>query len=141
MYLMETFSPEVAIWIVLGLAVGLGIRIVAGILDKQRIEAEIVAKGGQIVSIRWTPFAKGWLGSKNERLYEVVWTDKAEVRHCATVKTAMLAGNYFADSVTTRRSSPDVVQSDTSLMTKNQQLQQEVDRLRRELEQLRRDRM
>ncbi len=141
MALMEIVSPEVAGYLVVGLAIGLGFRIVAGILDKQRIEAEIVGQGGEIHSIRWTPFAKGWLGSKNERLYQVLWTDRSGVRHSTTVKTAMLAGNYFADPISSATSRSKNSASEMDLRTENQRLRQEVDRLRGELDQLRRDRM
>ncbi|HIA28189.1 MAG TPA: hypothetical protein EYN79_08790 [Planctomycetes bacterium] len=107
------------------------IRVVAGILDKQRIEGEINGKGGTIESIRWTPFARGWLGSKNERFYEVVWEDSDQLRRRATVKTAMLAGNYFADSEVTGGETGD---TGGGLAAENQRLRRENEELRRELE-------
>ena len=129
-------------WIIGVIALFIGIRIVAGILDKQRIESEIGGKGGQVESIRWTPFAKGWLGSKNERLYEVKWTDSSEVRHRATVKTAMLAGNYFADSETSGQGAGhDSRHEGADLLAENQRLKRENEQLRREVEQLRKDRI
>jgi hypothetical protein len=129
-------------WIIGVIALFIGVRIVAGILDKQRIESEISGKGGQVDSIRWTPFAKGWLGSKNERLYEVKWTDSSEVQHRATVKTAMLAGNYFADSVTSGKGADhDSRHEGADLLAENQRLKRENEQLRREVEQLRKDRI
>lgn len=137
---MDYLDPVSGTFVFLMIAFIFAVRLVAGFLDKQRIEAEIVEKGGEVHSIRWTPFAKGWLGSKNERLYQAFWTDSSGVRHSATVKTAMLAGNYFADSSSS--SSPkNSADRQADLQTENQRLRQEVDRLRGELDQLRRDRM
>ena len=132
---------DIGLWVVAAVVLVIGIRIVAGILDKQRLESEISAKGGQVESIRWTPFAKGWLGSKNERLYEVKWTDSSEVQHRATAKTAMLAGNSFADSETTGQGAGhDSRHKGADLLAENQRLKRENEQLRRDLDQLREDR-
>lgn len=133
---------ELWTWIFLAIGLAISSRIVAGIFDKNRIVAEIENKGGVVESIRWTPFAKGWLGSKNERLYRVMWIDRREVRHTATVKTAMFAGNYFADSVTAAGTPGPAAAGDTSdLVAENQRLQRANENLRRELEQFRKDQM
>ena len=124
-------GETITFYVIGGICLVVVIRIIAGILDKQRIQSEITGKGGTIRSIRWTPFARGWLGSKNERFYEVVWDDSDQLSRRATVKTAMLAGNYFADSEVTAGEAAD---TGGGLAAENQRLRRENEELRRQLE-------
>ncbi|MDE0961413.1 MAG: hypothetical protein OSB09_11610 [Planctomycetota bacterium] len=145
-------SGEIILTILAIIALVVGARIIAGILDKVRIERTIQKQGNQLVSTRWTPFAKGWLGSKNERLYEVIWIEPSGKRICSTVKTGMLAGTYFSDphvdegnstvAESTARSEDSVRETTRSgdlsaLEEENQRLRQEINHLRRDLDQLR----
>ena len=147
-------TGDIMVTILLIVALVVGVRIIAGILDKVRIEKTVQEKGNQLVSIRWTPFAMGWLGSKNERLYQVVWVEPSGRRISSTVKTGMLAGTYFshselaedsssdAESVASSGESPEVMNREgdlSALKEENQRLRQEITHLRRDLDQLRRE--
>ena len=147
-------TGDITVTILLIVAMVVGVRIIAGILDKVRIEKTVQEKGNQLVSIRWTPFAMGWLGSKNERLYKVVWLEPSGRRISSTVKTGMLAGTYFSTSELAEDTSPAAESAASfvdsaevtsragdlsALKEENQRLRQEINHLRRDLDQLRRE--
>src|SRR4051812_49283397 len=83
--------------IILFIIVVIIIRLIAGILDSDRTQDEVIAKGGKLISQTWTPFGKGWFGAQYDRIYEVVYLDKEGNKHKATVKTSMFSGVYFTD--------------------------------------------
>jgi hypothetical protein len=83
--------------VVLVCVIGVGFRLFAGSMDRQRIEDYIRQRGGRMISINWAPFGKGWFGEQNARLYEVVYYDRDGNQHMATCKTRNLGGVYFTD--------------------------------------------
>ncbi|MGO8689195.1 MAG: hypothetical protein ACLQLG_06140 [Thermoguttaceae bacterium] len=83
-----------AIFLVMAL-IGISIRLVAGGMDRERIEDYIRQRGGRIISVTWSPFGKGWFGEQNARIYEVVYYDGQQNQHMATCKTSMFGGVYF----------------------------------------------
>jgi hypothetical protein len=76
---------------------GLAIRIVMHFVDKNRIRNEIETKGGRVLSIRWSPFARGWFFEKNERHYEVTYIDRSGATETVTCKTSLFTGIYWAE--------------------------------------------
>jgi len=87
----DTSSPLILLVVI---ALGLGIRLIAGRLDRDRIREYIKNGGGQVLHIVWNPFGPGWWGSR-ERIYDVTYkTHNGEVRE-ATCKTTMFSGVYW----------------------------------------------
>jgi hypothetical protein len=74
-------------------------------MDRDRITNYVQERGGRIVSISWAPFGKGWFGEKEERIYEVVYYDKAGNQHFATCKTSMWTGVYWTEDRITHNKS------------------------------------
>jgi hypothetical protein len=83
--------------------VAIGAWVFSMSMDKDRITAYIQDKGGRIVSISWAPFGTGWFGSKNERIYEVVYYDSQGDQHWATCKTSLFFGVYWTDDRVSHR--------------------------------------
>lgn len=119
------FNQLVILLVIWGVVLTISSRAITRMLDKRRIKLEIQFKGGKVESVRWTPYAKGRMGMKNERLYEVIWADDSGVKYQATAKTAMLDGNYFAD---VKRGNLDIDmrphQHDSASSANNQHLKQ-----------------
>lgn len=88
---MEVFGFFLIVAVVIGLWVG------SMSLDKSRIEGYVRERGGRIVSISWAPLGKGWFGEQSDRIYEVVYYDRAGHQHWATCKTSMLSGVYWTE--------------------------------------------
>ncbi len=97
---MEGMIP---LMVLLMIAVVVGIRLVAGRMDRERIEDEVVSKGGTVYSIVWSPFGKGWFGSEHSRIYEVRYKDSLGNERSATVKTNVWAGVFWADDMIVRK--------------------------------------
>lgn len=76
-------------------AIGLALRLFAGQLDRQRIREQIEGRGGKLLDISWNPWGKGWLGSANERIYEVQYRRPDGKIIAATCKTSMWSGVYW----------------------------------------------
>lgn len=100
-------------WQMVGAAV-LTVLVLTGVLvfgfyrayaDEGRITGYIRERGGRVVGIRFAPFGKGWFGEKEERMYEVVYYDKAGNQHFATCKTSMFTGVFWTDDRITHRKS------------------------------------
>ena len=119
-------------------------RLMGGALDHERIRQYVRERGGQVVSIQWSPFGRGWFGEKRDRIYEVVYRDADGNEHLATCKTSMLAGVYWTEDEVAQRSpkashhvAPPAagVQflDQDALERENRELRQEVARLRQEL--------
>jgi hypothetical protein len=87
----------IALTVVMGLILAIGSWAFLMSLDKSRITEYIQQRGGRVVSISWAPFGKGWFGEKEERIYEVVYYDKAGAQHFATCKTSMWTGVYWTE--------------------------------------------
>ncbi|MBL8897105.1 MAG: hypothetical protein JNM84_05735 [Planctomycetes bacterium] len=82
--------------IVLGfLCFGLGLRLLAGSLDGDRVERYVRDMGGELIDKSWAPFGPGWFGEKDSRIYEIVYRDREGGVHRAHVKTSMLSGVYL----------------------------------------------
>lgn len=131
------------------IAIAIAFRLMAGSLDHERIDAYIAERGGKILQRNWTPYGKGWFGSRNERIYEIEYTDRDGDRRAATVKTSMFSGVYLTDDrlVASGQSAGPTADAgadaaDAEAGTEEQgaraNLADEVERLRRENVQLRR---
>ena len=85
-------------WFLLLLGLGgvaVASRFVAGQWDRERIAAEVEARGGTVESIEWAPLGHGFLGERGERIYEVAWRDRKGRRQQGTCKTSLLSGIYW----------------------------------------------
>lgn len=116
--------------------VGLFIRLIAGSMDSDRIQEEIEAKGGKLISKTWSPFGKGWLGDKSDRIYEVIYMDKQANKHKAFAKTSLFSGVYFtADEIieygiiNTRYANEDPA----AIREENERLKKEIEELKSKL--------
>lgn len=94
-----------AVAFIVALVLGIGLWTLSMSMDKDRITAYIRERGGRIVSISWAPFGKGWFGEKNDRIYEVVYYDKAGNQHFASCKTGFWSGVYWTEDRITHRKS------------------------------------
>lgn len=79
------------------LALVLALRLFSDSLDRDRIAAYVEQHGGRVLSIQWAPFGRGWFGEKNDRIYEVVYYDRAGRQHWATAKTSLFSGVYWTE--------------------------------------------
>ncbi len=71
------------------------IRLMAGSFDGDRVEQYVRDRGGELLDKSWDPFGPGWFGEKNDRIYEIVYRDRAGMVHRAHVKTSMFSGVYL----------------------------------------------
>lgn len=92
--------------VVIFFVVAIGIWLAAMSMDKSRITDYVESNGGRIISISWAPFGTGWFGSKNERIYEVVYYDANGDQHWATCKTSLFSGVYWTDDRVSHRKAP-----------------------------------
>jgi hypothetical protein len=83
--------------VVVLVVVVVAVRLLAGGLDGDRIDAYLEQRGCTVLDRSWAPFGKGWFGEKNDRIYEVVYRDQQGATRRATVKTSMFAGVYLTD--------------------------------------------
>lgn len=116
--------------IVLIVGIPLGIRMLAGSQDKDRIGDYLRSQGATLTGCEWSPFAKGWVGSEKERLYAITYIDSEGNTHQAVCKTNMFAGVYFTEDVITSGSSKPNNFPNRGMS--------EVERLRREVADLKR---
>jgi len=93
---------EVVLIVIGFLIVALVLRLVAGGWDHDRIRHYVADRGGRVQSIEWAPFGRGWLGSENERIYQVRYVDREGNVHDASCKTSMMAGVYFTEDTVVR---------------------------------------
>ena len=82
--------------------------------DENRIEQEIHAMGGEFLAKKWSPFGKGWLGDKSDRIYIVKYLDKEGNEHQTYVKTSMFSGVYFSEDTIIKGADNDYLQIQTS---------------------------
>ncbi len=116
------------------------IRFAAGSSDDGRIRDSIEQQGGKIRSINWSPFGRGWFGSKNERIYEVVYEDAQGKVHQAYCKTSMFSGVYWTDDKIVESpitmdsqsgSDPGTEADDNNLVAENKRLKAELERMKK----------
>ena len=124
------------------------LRLVADRLDRARIAEYLRDRRAELLSCRWAPFGRGWLGERSDRIYEIRYRDRDGGLREATVKTSMLTGVYLtgdrlavdADAVRlaarVHRSVP-AIDATSRLQRENERLAAEVERLRAEAERLR----
>ena len=116
--------------IVLGiLVVVIGLRVLADRVDRERIRKDVVARGGEVLDISWSPFGRGWFGEKSDRIYRVTWTDASRGRHESFCKTSLFTGVYWTEDAPPPASRADG--DDVALRKENERLREENDRLRR----------
>ena len=96
-------------FLLFAIAAGLAFRVVMHFVDKNRIKDEVEAKGGRIVSISWNPFARGWFFEKNERHYDVTYTDRSGTMQSTTCKTSLFTGVYWADGPRLEEPPPRII--------------------------------
>jgi hypothetical protein len=113
------------------------IRVMAGRMDRDRIEQYILGRGGRVMEITWAPLGRGWFGSDNDRIYEIRYRDNVGDEHLAHCKTSMWSGVYLTDDVVVRTARP----RESEPPSRETQLEIENHRLREELESFRRKQM
>lgn len=106
------------------------IRFAAGSMDNDRIREQIEAEGKKVRRIDWAPMGRGWAGSKNERIYEVVYEDAQGNVHRAYCKTSALAGVYWTEDIIIEPAAGSEINAD-ALAAENQCLREEVERLKK----------
>lgn len=86
--------PTIIIFMIL---LAIVFRLTAGSVDHDTIRADLQSKGATDIRIEWNPFGKGWFGEKNDRIYEVTYTDMAGSVHRTWCKASLTGGVYYAD--------------------------------------------
>ena len=120
-------EPVLLILLAVGLAIGL--RLVAGAMDSDRIESYMKQNGWTVIDRNWEPFGPGWFGTKNSRIYRVVYRDRdGDVRE-AHVKTSILSGVYLTEDRILERAEPPEPDRMTALETENERLRAKLRRL------------
>lgn len=134
---MEPYYVILAFVLFGGLAVVF--RLLAGSLDRSRIEAYITSNGGRVESVSWAPFGPGWFGEKSDRIYQVRYVDRLGQAHDAHCKTSLTTGVYLTEDRVraplmgmppTVRSAPQT--DEAELLAENRRLREELARLKRE---------
>jgi len=83
-------------FLIIGVAIlAIVFRLIAGGLDRDRVEQYLRKKGCELIDKSWAPFGPGWFGEKDSRIYEVVYRDREGRIHRAHVKTSMMSGVYL----------------------------------------------
>jgi len=125
--------PIFIVVVVVMIGLSLVFRLGAGSMDDGRIREHIEQAGGQVRSIDWAPFGQGWFGSKNERIYEVVYEDAASNVHRAYCKTSALAGVYWTEDTIiepAKTQATDSTAGAKDLAEENRRLREEIERLK-----------
>lgn len=136
--LADSFHAGFVLLVVAIIGVAIFFRLMAGSLDKERIEQYLRSRGYEPLEITWEPFGRGFWGEKNDRIYFVRYRD-AEGNLCrAWCKTNLWGGVYLSDddpppSKRSRHSSPKF-SAETLLQKENQKLREEIERLKRQNE-------
>ena len=76
-------------------ALGIAMRLLAGYLDKGRIEMYAAKQGWNILDRRWSPLGSWWFGGTYSRIYRMVYRDPRGNVHKAYVRTSMFSGVYL----------------------------------------------
>jgi hypothetical protein len=119
------FPPQT---LILGVAaLMLVLRLVADRLDRQRIREDVDGRGGALISIRWSPFGRGWFGEKSDRIYVVTWQDARGQQHESHCKTSLFTGVYWSEEAPRDGAGP---RGESMLEAENRRLRAEVERLK-----------
>ncbi|HZZ77931.1 MAG TPA: hypothetical protein VFE62_05410 [Gemmataceae bacterium] len=126
-------SPEAfMVLLALMLAIAIGVRLIAGALDRQRIASYVEIRGGRVIEATWSPFGPGWFAGNRERIYHIRFRDHEGNIHQAYARTNMWSGVYFTEDHIVHRAHPQVDLHDVeSLEEENARLRAELERLRR----------
>jgi hypothetical protein len=124
-------DPFVVVIVVVGIAIV--VRLLAGGMDRDRIEEYVASHGGKLLEKHWNPFGKGWFAQKGSRIYEIKYLDKEGNLHQATCKTSLFSGVYFTeDSIIQYSQKNDDNNRAERLQEKNQRLREEIEKLRKQ---------
>jgi hypothetical protein len=126
-------APAAGIAIGLAIAMAIIIRLSKNGSDRDRINRYIAEQGGEVESIRWAPLSRGWLESRDSRMYAVTYRESTGIRKSAICRTSGWIGVYLSIDGPTRNSE----ESDNAPPSPEQRmrdLEQENARLRKELE-------
>lgn len=115
----------------------IGLRVVAGDRDRDRIGEYVASQGGRLIGADWEPFGPGWYGDRRDRIYVVRYLDRDGNEHQAHGKTSLWSGVYFTEDRIVRyaeRPSADhpPAVSVEALESENRRLREELDRLKRD---------
>ena len=85
------------LWILVALVAPIAIimRLFAWRFDRDRIREDVEGRGGKVLTIVWYSFGRGWLGSGNDRIYDVRYRTSEGKIIRATCKTCMFSGVYW----------------------------------------------
>jgi hypothetical protein len=125
---------EVFFLLVVPIVIGVVIlfRVLAGIMDRDRIRGYVETRGGKIIVATWAPFGPGWLGGNKERIYRVRYLDHDGNVHEAYARTSMWTGVYFTEDQVIHRAKPPADEDEVELLEEeNRRLRKEVERLKR----------
>lgn len=103
---------EIAIIVVGIIILAVVSRLIAGLLDRDRVEEYIRELGGELMEQSWDPFGPGWFGEKDSRIYEIVYRDYEGRTHHAHVKTSMMSGVYLTKDLIVSPPSPRSVEEE-----------------------------
>ena len=85
-------SALVPFALLLFLCVHLIIFCISQLFDRPRIRKVIAASGGIVLAMTWTPFGRGWLLSRAQRIYRVTFRNRAGETVTGNCKTSMASG-------------------------------------------------
>jgi hypothetical protein len=131
--MMEPAPLFLIIFIPVAIAVAIGIRLIAGSMDRERIREYVEGRGGKVIDTTWAPFGPGWLGGGGkERIYKVRYIDRDDNVHDAFARTNMWSGVYFTEDQIVEYAKPPIDEEEVeSLEEENRRLHAEVERLKR----------
>jgi hypothetical protein len=121
--------PAIVIVIAGFILIAILIRLMAGALDKDRIERYVEERGWQMVDRSWDPFGPGWFGDKDARIYEIVYRDGQGNVHRAHVKTSLFGGVYLTNDRIVQPAPPPASTPQLSLEEENARLRQRIQEL------------
>lgn len=108
------------------------IQLIAGSLDRERIECYLRQNGWELVDKSWKPFGPGWYGAA-ARIYEIVYRDEHGNMHEVFVKTSMFGGVYLTNDYIVEHADTPKADSRDSLESENQQLKNRLKQLEEQL--------
>ena len=132
--LAESFPAGFVVLVLVIIVVAIFLRLIAGSLDKDRVEQYLRSRGCEPQEVTWEPFGPGFWGEQNDRIYRVRYRDPGGKLRQAWCKTNLWGSVYLSDD----ESLPIHPGKSTTEMTKVELLEKENQKLRDELERLKR---